>query len=73
MEYTKTLLITETYDRQFDRYFHEALSLTDLGVTGSQARVRAGDQSLRRIRQSYWTSWPRRKMWRSKISNPIFS
>jgi RimJ/RimL family protein N-acetyltransferase len=30
-EFTKTLLLTETYDRQFDNYFNEALSLAAKG------------------------------------------
>ena len=30
-EYTKTLLITDTYDRQFDTYFNDALSFADKG------------------------------------------
>jgi len=30
-EFTKTLLIDETYDRQFDAYFDEALRLPDVG------------------------------------------
>jgi N-acetyltransferase len=33
-EYTKTLLLTETYDQQFDCYFNEALSLA---ANGGQA------------------------------------
>jgi RimJ/RimL family protein N-acetyltransferase len=30
-EYTKTLLLTETYDQQFDNYFNEALSFAAKG------------------------------------------
>jgi N-acetyltransferase len=30
-EFTKTLLLTETYDQQFDKYFNEALSLEAKG------------------------------------------
>jgi N-acetyltransferase len=30
-EYTKTLLLTETYDQQFDNYFNEALALSAKG------------------------------------------
>jgi RimJ/RimL family protein N-acetyltransferase len=30
-EYTKTLLLTDTYDQQFDKYFHEALATADAG------------------------------------------
>jgi len=30
-EFTKTLLINDTYDEQFDRYFNEALDLTGIG------------------------------------------
>ncbi len=33
-EYTKTLLLTDTYDQQFDKYFAEALSFA---VAGGQA------------------------------------
>jgi len=35
-EFTKTLLLTETYDQQFDNYFNEALSYT---AKGDQAFV----------------------------------
>jgi N-acetyltransferase len=44
-EFTKTLLLTETYDQQFDTYFNEALSLAAKGdqafviVTTSDDRV----------------------------------
>jgi len=31
-EYTKTLLLTDTYDRQFDDYFNEALSFSERGA-----------------------------------------
>lgn len=30
-EYTRTLLITETYDQQFDKYFNDALSFSSRG------------------------------------------
>jgi RimJ/RimL family protein N-acetyltransferase len=31
-EYTKTLLLTETYDQQFNNYFHEALAFATKGA-----------------------------------------
>ena len=35
-EYTKTLMLTDTYDQQFDTYFGQALAITE---TGGQAYV----------------------------------
>jgi len=46
-EFTKTLLITETYDRQFDEYFDQALAFAIKGdqafaIVATDGRVKEG-------------------------------
>ena len=51
-EFTKTLLITDTYDRQFDQYFNEALSFAAKGDRAF-AIVAAGDDRVIGMTRAY--------------------
>jgi N-acetyltransferase len=51
-EFNKTLLLTETYDQQFDNYFNEALSLPAMGAQ-TFAIVAAGDDRVIGMTRAY--------------------
>src|SRR5579871_6641385 len=45
-EYTKTLLLTETYDEQFDHYFNDALAFAAKGDQAFAVIATAGDRVI---------------------------
>jgi len=51
-EYTKTLLLTETYDQQFNNYFHEALAFAAKGAQ-SFAIVAVADDRVIGMTRAY--------------------
>jgi RimJ/RimL family protein N-acetyltransferase len=51
-EYTKTLLLTETYDQQFDNYFNEALTFPAKGARAF-AIVAASDDGMIGMTRAY--------------------
>ena len=62
-EFTKTLMITDTYDQQFDKYFNEALATA---VGGGQTFViveslRAGEDRVIGMTRVYDVDWKVRK------------
>jgi N-acetyltransferase len=60
-EYTKTLLITDTFDRQFDKYFNEALATAADGGRAF-AIISAGDRRVIGMTRVYDVDWKVRKL-----------
>jgi N-acetyltransferase len=60
-EFTKTLLVTETYDRQFDNYFNEALAFSAQGGQAFVIVATVGDRVIGMTR-AYDLDWQVKKI-----------
>ena len=60
-EYTKTLLINAEFDRQFDRYFNEALSFTDIGAQAFVIRA-VKDNRVLGMTRMYAIEWKDKRL-----------
>jgi RimJ/RimL family protein N-acetyltransferase len=59
-EFTKTLLIDDTYDAQFDAYYDEALQLPSLG--GRAFVIRTIDQTIIGMTRFFHVEWKDRRL-----------
>lgn len=60
-EFTKTLLINDEYDRQFDRYFNEALAFSEIGAQSLVIRAVREDRILGMTRM-YAIDWKDKRL-----------